>query len=330
MADIKTSDLTTQELRGTGVFDVLMRTIQLRLDEQHQNGRLTGADYTQVYLGSLIQVLQLAQSFVLGEQQADKQADLIAQQILNAQSERDNTIAQLAQINSQTALIDQQLANAIIEGTNLTKLGLKIDAEKLLVDAQVTKVNKDIELTDVQIASETQNTLVLAQEVLKRTEEVALTIAQTAKVNQDVIQSQQVVTNLVEERLKIIAETSLLTRNEANAVIQGTLLTNQGDKVLSEVALLDQKKLTEEAAIVDRVTGATEDVAGTIGKQKTLYTSQADGFDRDAEQKAAKLFADIYSVRKSTDPAGTVTPSSVSDTNTDLVINKLRTGVGAV
>ena len=185
-------------------------------------------------------------------------------------------------------------------------------------------------MTIEQIESEKQNTLILAQELLKRTEEIDLVQTQVSKLDQDIVQSQQLVTNMVQERLKLIAETSLIDRQEANAILQGELIDQQEIKVASEVALLDQKKLTEEAQIVDRVTGATEDVLGSVGKQKALYTAQADGFARDAEQKGAKIFVDYLSVRKSTDPSGTLTPPSFSDTNTDLVIDKLRTGIGAV
>lgn len=330
MATINTADLASEDIRGTGMFDVLMRSVVLHLDAEHQKGRLKGADYSQVYVSSITAVLQQSMSFLLQQQQADKQADLIAQQILNAQAEENNLVAQLAQIEAQTTLINTQNANAIIEGANLSKIGNKIDSEIALTDAQVTKVTKDNLLTDEQIKSEIQNTAILTQEALKRAEEVTLVQAQEAKINQDIVQSQQVVTNLVQERLKLIAETSLTTRNEANALLTADVIVQQEAKLTSEVELLSQKKLTEEAQILDRVTGAVADVVGVIGKQKDLYAAQKDGFERDAEQKAGKLFLDAYSVRKSTDPSGTLTPTSLSDINTDLVLNKLRTGISAV
>ncbi len=71
-------------------------------------------------------------------------------------------------------------------------------------------------------------------------------------------------------------------------------------KTTAEIALLEAKKATEQAQILDTVDG--NPVIGLVGKQKSLYEKQADGFDRDAEVKALKILVDLYSVAKSSDP----------------------------
>jgi hypothetical protein len=95
----------------------------------------------------------------------------------------------------------------------------------------------------------------------------------------------------------------LLQRQKADK--EAELTDKQIEKTDAEICLLEAKCATEQAQIVDTVNGVP--VVGLVGKQKNLYQKQADGFDRDAEQKALKLLVDMYSVAKSADPDNAVT-----------------------
>lgn len=81
MAAIQISDVTTTLPDGAGVFDVLMRSIDSHLDKQYTSGRIKGSDYATVYLGALQTVLQQAIQFVLAEQRAEKEVDMLDEQI---------------------------------------------------------------------------------------------------------------------------------------------------------------------------------------------------------------------------------------------------------
>lgn len=106
------------------------------------------------------------------------------------------------------------------------------------------------------------------------------------------------------------------------AAKQRELITNQILKTTNETELLAQKKVTEVAA--------TEDVTtGTIGKQQLLYQRQADGFLRDAEQQAAKIFADNVNVQRSTDSTLPYTDTGLENVYVKAALDKLRAGVGA-
>ena len=75
--------LTTVSITGTGVFDVLMRATKLHLQEEYNAERITGKEYTTVYLGALTAVLQTATKFLMDEQQTyllNAQIGLIRQQ----------------------------------------------------------------------------------------------------------------------------------------------------------------------------------------------------------------------------------------------------------
>jgi len=104
MATINTSDLTQASgvttstdgkytVTGTGVFDDLMEGVNAHLEAQYNLGRLTGADYATVYLGAIQSSLQTSVQFVLGKQQADKQAELLATQIITETQSKDADLA---------------------------------------------------------------------------------------------------------------------------------------------------------------------------------------------------------------------------------------------
>ena len=94
MATISTTDLTNSSITdnivtGTGVFDDLMEAVNTHLDAQFKLGRLSGTDYATVYLGAIQSSLQNSVQFVLGKQQADKQADLLEAQTIAATQQKD-------------------------------------------------------------------------------------------------------------------------------------------------------------------------------------------------------------------------------------------------
>jgi hypothetical protein len=99
-------------------------------------------------------------------------------------------------------------------------------------------------------------------------------------------------------------------------------------RTTAEVALLDQKTKTEKAQIMDDLSYSGTLINGLVGKQKDLQTQQANGFIRDAEQKALKIILDTWSVSKSV--VGTSLPAPEGALNDDIsdMITKLRAGIG--
>jgi hypothetical protein len=213
--------LTQARLDGTGVFDILMRATKAHLEEEFKAGRITGTEYSTVYLGALESAMQTALQFTL---QSEKSQAEIA--LLEAQTEK---------VVAEQELVERQTLNAIEEG-------------KVLV-AQECKLRAEFD-------------------VLQQT------------------------------KLKTAQETDLLL----------------------------WKVNTEKA----QTTALGVDENSVIGKQKVLYQAQATGFNRDAEQKAAKLLIDSWNVRRTTDE-GTVADSvnMLNDAAVGRAVNKLLTGVGA-
>lgn len=57
-ADIK--ELTTKEVGGTGSFDVMMSALTAHLEKEYKAGRITGAEYTKVYIANAQLAMQTA------------------------------------------------------------------------------------------------------------------------------------------------------------------------------------------------------------------------------------------------------------------------------
>lgn len=78
--------LTSVAIDGSGAFDKLMQATKLHLKEEHDAQRITGQEYSTVYLGALTAVLQTSIQFLLNEQQVNQinaQIGLIRQQTVS-------------------------------------------------------------------------------------------------------------------------------------------------------------------------------------------------------------------------------------------------------
>lgn len=100
--------LTEETLEGKGAFDVLMRSTKLHLKEEFDAGRITGKEYSTVYLGALSTVLQTATQFLLNEQQVHKlNADigLVRQQTVTELAETDDSVPEGLGFNHKSGVI---------------------------------------------------------------------------------------------------------------------------------------------------------------------------------------------------------------------------------
>jgi len=75
MADIAITDITTGAVDGSGVFDKFMQAGEAHLLREYKSNRITGKEYSTVYLG----MMQSAMAQAIQYLSASKQADLLAQ-----------------------------------------------------------------------------------------------------------------------------------------------------------------------------------------------------------------------------------------------------------
>lgn len=126
------------------------------------------------------------------------------------------------------------------------------------------------------------------------------------------------------EKQKVTAEITVLVAQECKLRAEFDVLEQQKLKTIEETGLLAQKRQTELA----QTNGAAVTTDSVLGKQIALYGKQTDGFDRDAEQKAAKVMVDTWNVRRTTDEA---TPADalngLQDSNVKAAVDALLAGI---
>lgn len=179
MADINVDDITNSG--GTGVFDKLMESINSQIETQYLNNRITGADYANVYLGSVQAALSQSIQFTLQEQLTEAQVEgVLADNVLKAKQlelatkdleiktyELANTLpAQLAKIQKDTDVTERQMVEAELTGTKQRTL---LDTEEELKTAQVKSTYADRVLKDKQAAKLGLDTVMKRSEDAKQT-----------------------------------------------------------------------------------------------------------------------------------------------------------------
>lgn len=109
----------------------------------------------------------------------------------------------------------------------------------------------------------------------------------------------------------------------ATESIQYCLANYQLSDILpTQKTLLVEQTNAQRAQSSDTRTDG-QPVAGTLGKQKDLYTQQITSYQRDAEVKAAKLFTDAWTVQKTVDD-GIVPPDNFANASLNTILGHIK------
>lgn len=268
MTTIELTDVTEGKVNGNGAVDKFLETISAQLLVHLRKDDINSAQFAEIYAASINPIFQQAITFVLNKDKVAAEVSLIGKQ-------EDKIDSEIIGQEKTNELIDQQI--------------LKMQEEVLYTKEQVLNAQVERQKMEVEI-----EVLEFQKQKIEQEVEVA---------KQQVLQSIEQVKLIKEQVLKTAAETRLTDQKAINAIQELELLKEQTTRTQNESDLMLQKVKTEIAQIKDQVDGV--DVAGSIGRKNTLMRRQADGFLRDAEQKAAKIMSDLWSIEKSADPAGT-------------------------
>lgn len=256
MSEIPTSALTSATIGGDGLFDTLMRAAKAHLDQEYTQNRIKGTEYSQVYLGSLTQILQTSAQFLLEQRKSALEAELMQAQIAE-------TNAKVLLVHAQIELAKQQKLNA--------------ENEWKLLDEQKAKMQAETKL-------------------------------------------------LGQTYLNAVTENDTMLKQQCKLAAEYDVLMEQKGKTVAEASLLAQKKVTEQA----QTSSVGTDDDSVVGRQKALYLAQTNGFQRDAEQKAAKLLVDSWNVRRTTDEGTQANATNMlHDVVVGRAVTKLMDGVKA-
>jgi len=170
-------------------------------------------------------------------------------------------------------------------------------AELAIQQAKLANIPKEGALLDAQTRVQNQQALNLASEKLLTEARKALTDQQTANA---------------------VAENAVLVAQECKLRAEYDVLMESKLKTAAETGLLNQKKVTEQG----QVNSGVFDANSILGVQAALYKAQAEGFKRDAEQKAADIMVKAWATARTTDPDNTPMIGGV-----DTAVSKLLAGI---
>jgi len=133
---------------GTGIFDTLVNAVVGNIKIEYDSGRIAGAEYANVYLGSLQTVINTAATLWMQQPETEAKIDLIKEQITasQAETEREDSLTE-AKINQ----INEQIVYSKAE-TN---------REDSVANAKINQINEQIAYS--QAEADRENSLAVAK-----------------------------------------------------------------------------------------------------------------------------------------------------------------------
>lgn len=236
--------------------------------------------------------------------------------------------------------ITTQTANTVAQTLNVVKQGNLLDSQKEVADKQA--LNTEAETAKISY----QTTYMLPEEVelVKRNQlsvtaqigevnyrvsslmpsQVASTNAQASEINYrtaNLLPAQ--LANTTAQTSQVTAQTAQVTYTTANVLPKNIDLTDaQIANSNQQTALYAQKTTTELAQ-----TTTTPAATSVMGVQNALMVKQTENYKRDAEQKAAKIMTETWSVRFNQDDTIPYIPAGLDDSNIALAVARLLNGI---
>jgi hypothetical protein len=93
--------------------------------------------------------------------------------------------------------------------------------------------------------------------------------------------------------------------------------------VNAQIDMVNEQTEAQRAHTMDTRRDGTTPVLGSVGKQKDLYTQQIDSYQKDAQQKVAKMFLDGWITQKTLDE-GLLAPTQLTNSEINEVMEVLR------
>lgn len=308
------SDVTSSTVDGNGVFDVLMRSVNAHIHQEYKKDRLKGPEYSAVYLAGLQTAIDQAMRFVFERQNVallEQQVLLAEKQVLKTIKDIELVQAQIAKMNKDEGLTEAQRLKVIAETLNVPKQGAILDQEVLNKIQQVAMSTKQVETLTAELVNIPKQGAILDQQVINLASEDASVIARTALTDK--------------QTLNEITQNTVLLAQECKLRAEYNLLVEQLAEVAAKTALLGQRKTTETAQTDSSVIGTNS----ILGKQAYLYQNQADGFLRDAEQKAADIMTGVWKIDKTVGglEVTTTTANGLNDGNIKTAVDTMLAGI---
>ena len=361
-------ELTEGRLDGSGVFDVLLKTIREHLQEEVREGRLSTLEYASVLVESLGNCLQHASAYALAKSSLAlellrKEQDilLVKQEILKSQAETKRLVQdteqaakifekELCKRTKELQILDVQLSQGEATINKLATETAVTIKEAALVDARIHQQLADTQRTTKELALQDQELIlkpVAEQDALKRVELLDFELVQKNPVE---------LQGLILQNARVSAETELVGKDLLLKQAQMDLYAKDLDlktaqllqanyefehKLPVEIAALQATKANTESQTALYVQKTATEKASTdsvgvdpdshIGTQIALNKAQADGFKARSIQDATKVMVDAWSTQFQDDPSSAAPDIySLNSVKVSATVQKMLTTVGVV
>lgn len=255
LVKLSDSDLTTGAINGTGAFDKLMVGVAAQLQREYDAGRITGAEYTKAYIALTGSALSSSLQYLLSRDAAYWQA----------------VQAQAASVTARVQLATAKIQNA----------AAKLEAMNVKANYALTKLK--LSVTDAEYGTATYNleNLLPAQ--------LAMTNAQKLGQDKQNETANYTLINLLPKQVDLLGE------QIAGAVKDTETKTYTLDELMPVQKLnLQEQAEAQRGQTMDTRSDGTTPIAGSIGKQNSLYAQQVVSYQKDSQLKAAKVITDTW------------------------------------
>ena len=324
-------DFTKVDIKGDGVFDKLLQTFRIHLQEEFDKNRIVGKQYSDAFIQGYLGIERDAIELMLAKEKQALEIKLLESQIAGQQKQNELIDAQIAGIMldniakdfNNTKMLPEQLAqiikeNDILDVDRQTK-GYNLDfilpaqlqsmlAEKAQTEAQTgligankLNVEKETAVKDYQL------TFMMPKELERVTAEVGLTQANKSKVEYEVASLLPAqLQNMTKQNSLLDAQAARTTAETAD-VTKGTELKDYqlGFVLPSEVARneaenlrinADTDRITMEVTKIPYEIQMLQAALTKIPAEVALLNKQVTKIDKDIELQTAEISLQLKQV----------------------------------
>ena len=324
-------DFTKVDIKGDGVFDKLLQTFRIHLQEEFDKNRIVGKQYSDAFIQGYLGIERDAIELMLAKEKQALEIKLLESQIAGQEKQNQLIDAQIAGIVldnvakdfNNTEMLPEQLAqiikeNDILDVDRQTK-GYNLDfilpaqlqnmlAEKLQTEAQTgligsnkLNVDKDTAVKDYQL------TFMMPKELERVTAEVGLTQANKSKVEYEVasllpaqLQNMTKQNSLLDaQAARTIAETADVTKGtelkdyQLGFVLPSEVARNEAENLRINA---DTDRITMEVTKIPYEIQMLQAALTKIPAEVALLNKQVTKIDKDIELQTAQISLQLKQV----------------------------------
>lgn len=324
-------DFTKVDIKGDGVFDKLLQTFRIHLQEEFDKNRIVGKQYSDAFIQGYLGIERDAIELMLAKEKQALEIKLLESQIAGQEKQNQLIDAQIAGIVldnvakdfNNTKMLPEQLAqiikeNDILDVDRRTK-GYNLDfilpaqlqnmlAEKLQTEAQTgligsnkLNVDKDTAVKDYQLK------FMMPKELERVTAEVGLSQANKSKVEYEVasllpaqLQNMTKQNSLLDAQAsRTIAETADVTKGtelkdyQLGFVLPSEVARNEAENLRINA---DTDRITMEVTKIPYEIQMLQAALTKIPAEVALLNKQVTKIDKDIELQTAQISLQLKQV----------------------------------